>query len=272
MALHMYGDQHMLSSHTDSVPLEEPLQNFLSQGRIVSVGHDVIHDGDKTMWGHSLSSIGFNYATLWGLYHFGGNDALLPLKNFDATLGCNWRSDFNLPPATTLKFDEDVPLEYFRAWGVRWYVVDSSITIDNFDNIQLSLMDRYRKILYDSLARPLVYWGDTVRNNGIESTFTTNSVIIRTNRNENAQLVLALLHNPSFAVYIDGKPASYQESTQQQITLDVPLGSHSIRISYVDKSFIIGLYISIATILSLFTYLFIYIHRVRMIDKKTSKQ
>src|SRR6185369_7937425 len=121
----------------DVPPFTEPLKERFASGRIVSAGPDVVWDGERVVPGNSLPILGYNYAMLWGLQHFGGYEALLSGENFNASLRLINNSIFNVAPDTALNFSTDVPLEYLRKWGVRWYVVAGQIPLAGTDGLEL---------------------------------------------------------------------------------------------------------------------------------------
>ena len=105
-----YGLSPRLSfrTHRDAVPAAEPLAARLLDGRILTVGF--APDDAFTM-----PSLGFDYATLFGLDNFAGYDVLLPVANKEHTLGLNYTASYND------WFDAPV-LAQLRLWGVKYYV------------------------------------------------------------------------------------------------------------------------------------------------------
>ena len=245
LIIHAYLPQHMLSRHEDRVPFDEPLKRTLVDGRIVSVGPDVRHDGDQTLWGHSVPSIGFNYATLWGLYHFGGYDGLLPEKNFRVTLGMNWRSDFNVAPGTVLDFKEEVPLDYLRKWGVRWYVIDRNVPVVNTRELQLVASDEFRNVWRDDARKPYAFWSDQADSVGVPCQFGVNSIALATERPTDGLLTVNVLHHPYFKASIDGGGTAITETEAGQMAVAVPKGRHTVTLTYRDPYFVTGCVVSV---------------------------
>ena len=238
VALYALTPQRMYAKHDDPVPYDEPLRKSLVEGRIVSVGLDVIHDGQHTLWGESVPSLGFNYATLWGLQHFGGYDSLLPEKNYLATFKSNYRSDFNVAPGDTLDVQALVPLEHFRVWGVKWYVVDRKIPLANIGPLQQVYEDRFRKVFVDPNPRALAGWDDGSGSRGVQHRFRTNSMEVHTDRATEGGLLLNVLCNPNFSATIDGVPTPLVETVDAQVSIAVPAGRHEIRLTYSDRPFL----------------------------------
>ena len=240
LALYTLLPQRMLSSHLDVPPFTEPLKERFASGRIVSAGPDVVWDGERVVPGNSLPILGYNYAMLWGLQHFGGYEALLSGENFNASLRLINNSIFNVAPDTALNFSTDVPLEYLRKWGVRWYVVAGQIPLAGTDGLELVQRDRYRNVLYDPAGKPLLYWADEPRADLPEYRFRTNSVEIATRRESEGVLIINVLSNPFFRGYLDGMEIPVAETDDGQMSVVVPAGSHNIQLKYVDRNFRLG--------------------------------
>jgi hypothetical protein len=109
------------------VPLDEPLKNVMNEGRIISVGFDLNEPNVENrtgLYSYNAKSLSLNYATLWGLFHFNGYEPMISKHNNEATLGFPRESVsyevFNKTP---------LPYDYFRKWGVRWYVVSRNVEL-----------------------------------------------------------------------------------------------------------------------------------------------
>ncbi len=255
--MHAAWPQHRFASHSDNVPFAEPLQSVLGNGRIVSAGPDVIWDGEVAMPGFTAPLLGYNYATLWDLYHFGGYEDLLSEKNSNATFGVKNSSVFNVAAGVPLDFQSDVPLEYFRIWGVKWYIVDNKITLRNSGGLVQFHQDSFRNVLYDPAARPIAYWSDRQGDDAIKLKFRTNSVEIMTERVSDGKLTINVLHNPFFVATIDGRKATVTETAAAQLLLEVPAGNHKIIVKYADRLFYYGAVISLGFIGAIFAYGFL---------------
>lgn len=247
----------------DPVPLVEPLQEMLKResGRVLSVGTDIVRDGEKVVPGYSAPLLGYNYATLWGVSQVGGYTALIPEKNFKETLGMINNSVFSLPVDEPFAVPE-YTLEHYRKWGGRWYVVDSRIPLPPGNTFKLVHSDKDRNILEDGSARPMAYWQDAIHAKAGSPVFRTNSVELETKRDSAAELVLNILYNEKFSVTIDGLTAPIAETGAAQVSILVPAGHHKIRLVYADKLFVSSV---VATVcLSLIAALFV-------LFKKTGK-
>jgi hypothetical protein len=237
---HAVSPQKMFSRHLDKIPFEEPLINTLVDGRIASIGLDEHQFDGYIVYGNSVPSMGFNYATLFGLYHFGGYELLVSEKNSKASMDLNYYSMFYARPDTIINLAADLPLNHLRKWGVRWYIVDSRIPLKEGGQIQLFHSDRFRNIYLDSAARPFVFWQDTLESSGTRFSFCTNTIGIDTERATGGDLILNILHNPFFIATVDGKTAELTETADSQLLLRVPDGRHHVTVTYRDPYFFRG--------------------------------
>lgn len=220
-------------THLDKVPLEEPLRDSLSSGRIITVGfNDFV--------GNTLPTVGFNYATLWGLYQFAGYEPLLSAENSRASLGLNYIACF--------KDESKLPYDYLRLWGVKWYVASNQVKLKN-DSLVPKHKDENRTVHYDAVANPLIYWDDSKTAEGIGYNIKTNSILITASNPRDAYLTINFLFNPDFKGMLDSKPLTINKNSNNQMTIFVPEGTHHIVVKYIDPYFITGCYILILFII-----------------------
>lgn len=230
--------QKMFSNHLDPVPLQEPLREKLSDGRIVSAGLDEVWDGEKIVPGFSASLLGYDYATLWGLFQFGGYDPMVSEKSQAAALGIKNNPVFNLPANEDFTIPAET-LEYFRRWGVKWYVVEKTIPLSDGGIFRLAYSDEHRNVLRDPLAKPLVYWqNDPAESNNLQYKFRTNSIAVDYKSETGGTVVINVLQHPYFSARLDGKALSITETSDHQVSLSVPKGQHRVLLRYSDKNFI----------------------------------
>jgi hypothetical protein len=249
--LHTVQPQHMFSRHHDRIPFDEPLKERLRDGRIVSIGPPIDMAGEKRIYGYSAPLLGFNYATLFGLYHFGGYEALVSAENARATMGLNERSLITVRPDLPLDMQRNLPLEYFREWGVKWYVIDSRVPLKPDDSLTLFHSDAIRNILFDRSARPLVYWVDRLDDAGITWGMTTNSMSASLESGSGGELAVNVLYNPFFTALLDGQPTEIRLANNRKMLVRIPAGSHRVSIRYRDPYFRYGVLVSLPFMLGL---------------------
>lgn len=244
LILHAILPQNMFSRHFDAVPFNEPLREKFTDGRIVSAGLDDVWDGEKIIPGFSAPLLGFDYATLWGVFHFGGYDTMVSDKTQEATLGIKDNSVYNLPANEHFRVPSDT-LEHFRKWGVKWYVVDRAIPLSDNDTFKLFHSDQYRNVLMDQQAKPLIYWLDGHQDAGnIHYKIKTNSIEIDYRSETGGTVIVNVLRHPFFFAELDNNSLSITETADNQMALSVPKGRHTILLKYSDRDFILGLVLS----------------------------
>lgn len=255
LALYTLLPQRMFTKIEDPVPFDEPLKKVLADGRIVTGWLDPVVVHDKGFPGMTVPTIGYDYATLWGLNYFGGYDPFLSEKNFHASLGRLNRGDFNVEKGKPLDVAKDVPVAHFRIWGVKWYIFEKSIPLINTgDLVNTPYGDSTRTVLYDPGAMPLVYWRNDVKKGGVRQRFTTNTVQIQTDSPSGGALIVNVLHHPFFTAVLDGTRTSLTETEEGQMLLSVPPGRHTVLVRYVDPYFVRYGWVSVATALSLISW------------------
>jgi hypothetical protein len=246
--IYLIPRQHSFAHLLDRVPFDEPLKEPLSQGRIVSVWQREINDNQLgKAEGFTAPLLGYDYATLWGLYHLGGHDALVSEDNFIAAFRLSYESTITIPDGQTMDMTK-IPLEYFRNWGVHWYVVDKVVPVDTFGGLVLFHEDVFRKIYFDPAGKPFAFWAGLPDAPAVRHEFRTNSIILTTQRTTGGTLLINVLRNPFFKAEIDGRPVSISETNTKQVLIDVPGGEHSVVVSYADRYFMKGLPISLISL------------------------
>ncbi len=228
--------------HADPVPLEEPIRSDLSQGRIISAAFDTWtftkYNDHPYMTGPTM---GFNYATLWKLDHFAGYEPLLPGNNAIATLGLNFSAI--LPE----KFIDN--LNYYRAAGVRWYIVPAEKTDDikkKYPSLrwESEMSDEFRSVFRDDAALPLICSsdGDALEITGNEN--RANSICVDVEGKRIESISFAYVYDPFIQAYADNEPVPITPVHLLRFDVSVPQGTRQIVIRYEDPYFIIGVYIS----------------------------
>lgn len=253
----------------DRIPLEEPLKDKINSGRIVTVGFNMFVPNQEMyppkVFNSSLS-LAQNYPTLWGLYHFSGYEPLMLKSNSEAVLG------LDRPGFTPYLIDQykGIPIDYFRKWGVKWYIVPKDIYLPDDFGLNLKFTDNIRNVYLDPKAVPFFFWEKNQSDSGITFNINSNSIDLNTNNVESDRLNINFVYNPFFNAEIDGKKTLLDRNKDNQMTLFVPEGEHIIKIKYVDPYFITGCYLTLSFI---FIFVIIYVfRRVKLFHKYVGKQ
>jgi len=244
LALYAVMPEMSLGNHLDRVPLNEPLKDLLTDGRIASVGFSYNDNEKGKLQGYTAPSLGFNYASLWGLDHFAGYESLVTKKNSNAALHLNYYASFPVTPGVPLDVRSQLPLEYLREWGVKWYVVDGNVALGNLETLKLVYRDEFRNVLHDSRGRPLVRWVDDLGNDRLGYQVLTNTIEMHSSRATAGVLRINVLFNPFFVAAIDGRRGEIAETPDERMAVVVPGGDHRVTIQYADPYFRYGLYVA----------------------------
>jgi len=263
LGIHTLSRQHSFAQMLDPVPYDEALKEPLSQGRIISVIQEDINANPlgKAV-GLTVPLIGYDYATMWGLYHVGGHDSLVPEENFNAAFQLSYDSMFKVRPGSSLDEELSDSLANFNLWGVRWYVVDKAFPVSTVAGLKLFHEDRFRRIYYNPAGLPFAFWVDFPEQPGIQSEFRTNSIILHTQRSTAGTALVNVLRHPFFWATVDGKKTAITETNGKQVSVEVPAGNHVVVIGYSDPYFTAGLFISLITFAVIFGYGWVRRHRM----------
>lgn len=213
--------------HLDKVPFCEPLEKELSDGRIFTLGVPREEGAE-----HTAALLGFNYATLRGLRHFAGYDPLVGKLNSRIANG------LNISAAADIKPDElPSAMAYLRAWGVKWYVLDSRDSARyRASLLKLGLREKFsdarRVIFHDSGALPLVRWRATGTDAAIAAETGVNTMTVRTDNPRGDYLNFAVVWNAGFGITLDGKPQPLERTPHGQMAVFVPGGRHEAVLKY----------------------------------------
>lgn len=246
IVIYIFLPQRMFGVHLDKIPLYEKLEEPLKKGRIITIGPKYFNlKVFPGLYGYTAPYLGFNYATLWGLYHFGGYEPLLSKKNHLICLGLNYSSNLSIDTARISFEDQKLLLEYFRKWGVKWYIVEKNIKYAFFNDLNLYHSDNFRNIFYDSLASNLIYFMNNITTGSqLKYNINTNTIYIKSSNNFDDYLIINFVFNDYFAAYLDGQRVKLIETEDHQMMLFVPKGEHLIVIEYSDPFFTFGFIIT----------------------------
>lgn len=221
--------------HGDSVPLKESLQDKLSEGRIISIGFD------KSQNNRTAPSLGFNYATLLGLYYFAGYEPLISTENSEACLGLNY--------IATIESDELIPVDYLRKAAVSWYIIPKN-KVEEYTKklssygIIKKYSDENRAVFFDAKASSMIYNSNGEKIDGQDYRITTNNIELSIDNEKANRIIFNNLYNPFFKGYIDGKMTTITPIDNIHFSISVPKGKHNIIIKYRDPYLMVGTYIA----------------------------
>jgi hypothetical protein len=229
LLLYLVFPPRLFRTHQERVPLAEPLRERLGERRILSVGYRF--EDQK-----SANSLGFNYATLWGLQSIAGYDPLVPERNDQVALGLTHMASYLGPPG-------QLPIAHLRRWGVRWYIVSNGaleyapVLLKN--GMTPYFRDGDRTVYLDSEASPLVCWklGGVA---GIDYGLTTNTIQADVDSHQEDRLRLRFVSNSFFNASVDGRPTEIATDEYGQMSLRVPAGRHRIVVRYRDRYLVLG--------------------------------
>ena len=255
--LYISGPPKNFEIFQENIPFTEPHQDELKRGRILSFNID--------FEGSPLSNcLCYNYASLWGLFHFSGYDHPFILKN-------NYRS--SLDYMVRIRYDnfksESFPIDYFRIWGVKYYIMKKrqrlfrQVLSDN--NCTLAYDEDDRLIYYDPAANPLFYWQESGKSEGIHYQIKPNSIHLSVNSATSDSLIANFVYHPFFQSYMNLEKTETHYTKYHQISLFIPEGQNEIIIKYVDPYFQIGCTITlIFSIILLLLYIIVKTRHRRM--------
>lgn len=181
-----------LGDHGDNLPLEEKLKDKLIGGRIISVG-SWTSTPEKNHAYLTAPTLGFNYATLWGLDYFAGYEPLISAANSEACLDLNFTA--------IIESNDPIPVDYLRKAAVKWYIVPKD-KIDEYSKkfITYGIIPKYedenRVVFYDEQAYPMVFKskGEKIENGNYRA--TANTIEITVDMQQADTVTFNYLYNP----------------------------------------------------------------------------
>lgn len=242
LILYVCMPQQAFGIYADTIPKQDTVDYMFGNNRIVTLGFGLSGSFNDAY-------IYFNQATLRGIYQFSGyKDPLLPKENDAATC--------NLPYYGIYFCENDIiPLDYFRKWGVRWYITGVQGIPEKYkDDVVLKYEDNVRKIYYDAEGAPMLHWKESNSETGIDYQIKTNSIVINTDSGTDDNLNINFLYNPFFKAFIDGKRVPIAKDEYARMSVLVHGGQHNVLIKYCDPYFAIGCYAVIVSLVSAGVY------------------
>jgi hypothetical protein len=194
-------------------------------GRVFSYG---INDSEKILV--------YNFATMFGLYHFGGYDTLASRLNGYLSLDPIYFNSYIKDFTPTL-------LDYLSVWSVRYIITTD--TEEHYDALggYPQLKETYREdgvLMYENTrSRPFVYESDAVEET-VPFEFGVNHIDAYPKKEEAHRLTFSIAPLPLFYYYFDGERAGRVTSQDGPVEVNVPAGTKKVTIRYVDYPFIVG--------------------------------
>lgn len=231
-----------LADHGDSLPLEEKLTDELTGGRIISVGSWTSAPENNYAY-LTAPTLGFNYATLWGLDYFAGYEPLIPATNAEACL--------NLNHTAIIESGDPIPIDYLRKAAVKWYIVPKN-KVDEYSSefILSGIIPKYedenRVVFYDEHAFPMVFNSNGEKIEDEDLRVTANKIEINIHMQKSDTIFFNYLYNPFLKAYLDGERTALDKYDDIHISVTVPEGKHQILIKYEDPYFTAGICVAIA--------------------------
>ena len=179
----------------------------------------------------------YNYATMFGLYHFGGYDSLVSKLNSELTGG--------LPYTNTYLGDfTSETLDYISLWSVR-YIITTDVIEKHVEQLRKypQLKEIYREdgvLMYENTrSRPFVYESEDVER-AVPFEFGVNHINAYPEKEGDHKLIFSIAPLPLFYYYFDGERAGRITSQVGPVEVDVPAGTEKVTIRYIDYPFIVG--------------------------------
>jgi hypothetical protein len=238
-------------NYDDQLPLEEPLGDKLTPGRILSVGYEIpVNPENYNNVSLPASSFGYNYATLWNLDHFAGYEPMITKANQAASLTLDFTGS---APEEWFNFAEVV--EYFRFAGVKWYIVPKSKSEAMAESLSsygvVSMYeDNSRTVFYDAKAFPMAFVENDPEKSWDSVQTSTNSIRLHIDTDRSETIVFNYIYNPFFKAFIDGQEVSLNKHGPLHMSVLVPDGNHDIVIRYSDPYFNVGIGIAVLFLVS----------------------
>lgn len=220
----------------DRPPLEETRSDLLSQGRVMSFGE---HEGRGE--GRAYGVAGYNFATLGGLYHLAGYDPLVPLQTALKTAWLNYSSILALQPRDLQK-----QVEYWRGWGVRWYLVKPEQSSEYGPWLEKCGLvrrfeDQTRTVFEDSAAKPMACVVGEDGCKALEYEIKPDGISLRWDRPYAGVVEANFICLPFFRAYADGARIDVMKSPDGRLAALAPAGARKIEFRYADQLFYCGL-------------------------------
>lgn len=250
--LYMFTPRRTFQEYHAKVPFEEPFKEKINNGRII--GFDSYYAINML---EPSDFIGSNFATLWGLYHFAGYELLISKDNLKACLNLNGDAIMYLYKGLWENNKINERINYFRQWGVKWYIVNKETILQVKLPFKKVFEDEKRNIYYDEKAKPFFFWQDNQNDHGISYSIKTNEIRLNLNNDKAQDLVINFLYNTFFKASLDNKDINIRSNSFKQMVISVPEGKHNVVIKYRDPYFTVSCYVVLLFLLTVVVIYFV---------------
>ena len=227
--------------------LHNPPNNYLEHiinkksGRLLS-----FHVGNQNET-HLYPYMTYNYATLFGYYHFGGYDPIISKINSKLTFGLNHINNFKGDITEKL-------LDYLSLWSVK-YIISRDTTsnkqyLDRFPQLELIYQENNILLYENTAALPFVRYQNPKEK--LDFKINTNSIDIYPDNTDTETVTVSIASLPQYQYFIDGKRTDNNKTDNNTVQLTIPPQTKTITIKFVNRHFYAGLIVSIAFWLILF--------------------
>jgi hypothetical protein len=251
--------------HEEPVPLTEPLQDKLVDGRIASFANP-----QSLRNGYMQHTLAFNFATMWDLYNVAGYQTLAPgFVRFSPFLNQNGFVSLS-------GGDADREVDYaLKFQGARWYVVNRADVglfgrFLNDSGAKEYYSDENRVILEVPNAIPMVSAAADGVNSvaldkrmlGIDrvvplkADFFSDGITVVTEFAQPVDVLFGVSPSPYYSGAVDGKAVPFAAGKTPIPVLSVPAGKHVVSLKFHDKWFVRGIFAAFGGLLLMLAVIF----------------
>jgi hypothetical protein len=197
---------------------------------------------------HQYKYLAFDYATLFGFYHFGGFNPLLTKVNHDLTYGLYYWNHFKKPLSQPV-------LDHLSTWSVK-YLINTSNGNKSIPQLTKITQIGNLKLYKNTAAKPFVYSAQRPEHH-VPHYVGINHIDAYTNNEEDETLIISFPPLPRWYVFFDDKSFGRikHKDLSSPIQVEVPAGTRKVTIRYIDHAFVFGTIVSLTTLLAVCFYL-----------------
>ncbi len=208
----------------------------------------------------ATATLGYNYATYYGLDNIGGYDVLLPMESCYSL----YEMLENMSNVSGNIAVYDYLVEDMSSHGVEYYIClienkeEMTAVLEEY-GIELVYEDDIKAIFKDPYAVPLMFTLDNNEAVSIDYEEHVNYLrVVTPDDFKGGTIVANYTHDPHFVATVDGQEAEISNpgNYENMIISNVDPGSHEVIYKYVDKTFELSVIVSLAgTVIIVSVYL-----------------